>query len=258
MTIPNVVYQTWRTKQLPLAVEEIRNEMKLLNPEYDFILYDDDDMKLFIETNFHQEIFDAYCQLGVGAAKADFWRYCILYKHGGIYLDIDSQIVKPLSDLIEDTDQCIITRESNPGIFNNWILIFAPNHPILWKCIQNCVYNIQHKTSQDICRLTGPIGPFTDAINATMQRFMPSEKHGINLYFETDEYLNKMLNDPSLEIRCRFFGVDANSFAVWKHRACQELYDGHIYWRDDPEAVIRSADVPNSVSSVFASTMEEA
>ena len=76
-------------------------------------------------------------KLNVGAAKADFWRYCILYKNGGIYLDIDSEITNSLDQLILKDDQCIITREGHYGIFNNWIMIFEKNHPILLKTIEN-------------------------------------------------------------------------------------------------------------------------
>jgi mannosyltransferase OCH1-like enzyme len=41
--IPKVVYQTWKTKQLPKQYEIILDHNKSLNPEYQFILLDDDD-----------------------------------------------------------------------------------------------------------------------------------------------------------------------------------------------------------------------
>ena len=44
-------------------------------------------------------------------AKADVWRYTILLNEGGVYLDIDSQINKSLSNLVKSDDKAIITAE---------------------------------------------------------------------------------------------------------------------------------------------------
>lgn len=35
----------------------------------------------------------------IGAARADIWRYCVLYLHGGLYLDDDSDIKVPLDNV---------------------------------------------------------------------------------------------------------------------------------------------------------------
>jgi len=55
--------------------------------------------------------------------------------------------------------------------FNNWIMIFKKGHPILLQAIKNCCYNIYNRTTTDICYLTGPPGPFTNAINSVMTPF---------------------------------------------------------------------------------------
>ena len=36
----------------------------------------------------------------VGAARADIWRYCVLYLNGGLYLDDDSDIKVPLDNVL--------------------------------------------------------------------------------------------------------------------------------------------------------------
>ncbi len=40
----------------------------------------------------------------IGAARADIWRYCVLYLHGGLYLDDDSDIKVPLDNVIPIVD----------------------------------------------------------------------------------------------------------------------------------------------------------
>ena len=231
MPIPKVIYQTWKTKSLHKNVTKILNKIQLLNPDYTMVLYDDADMDNFIKSNFDEYIYNCYLQLNIGASKADFWRYCVLYKNGGIYLDIDSSIIKPINEIIKPDDQCIITREGNNGYFNNWIMIFERNHPILLKTIMNCCYNIKNKTTNDVCFLTGPWGPFTKAVNETM---IPLYNKNINnLYFESDKDLNNVFNNPANKIRCKFYGIDLKPYAKWKHMFCNDLYNSHVYWRNE-------------------------
>lgn len=234
MPIPKVIYQTWKTKHIHENVQKIRDNIQYLNPEYQMVLCDDNDIDIFIKKYFDEYTYHCYLQLNVGAAKADFWRYCVLYVHGGVYLDMDSEIIRPLNELIDENETCIITREGNPGVFNNWIMIFEKKHPILLKTIQNCCYNITHRTSNDVCYLTGPAGPFTSAVNEIMLPYYNRNnviKH--NLYFETDDDLNVVLNRTTNDIRSKFYGVDMGSFAKWKHNHCNNLYQGEIYWRNE-------------------------
>lgn len=236
MTIPRVIYQTWKTRTLHENVQKIRDNIQKLNPEYRMELYDDHDMDTFIQTNMTPFMYDCYRELNVGAAKADFWRYCVLYIHGGVYLDMDSEITRPLKELIAPTDTCIITREGNPGVFNNWIMIFEKNHPILLKTLQICCDNIVRKTTHDVCYLTGPAGPFTAAVNEIMLPiYNQAGNDSSNLYLENDTKLNEVLNDPAREIRARFYGIDLGTFAKWKHAYCDYLYQGHTYWRNEPK-----------------------
>ena len=107
MSIPKVIYQTWKNKNLHRNCLHVISTIQSLNPEYKMVLYDDNEIEDFIKTNFDDYTFNCFKKLNVGAAKADFWRYCILYKNGGVYLDIDSIILKSLDQLIKSDDQCI-------------------------------------------------------------------------------------------------------------------------------------------------------
>jgi len=96
MPIPKIIYQTWKDKNLSSNLLKIRDNIIKLNPDYKIILYDDKEIDEFIKSNFDEYVYNAYSKLNIGAARADFWRYCILYKFGGIYLDFDSEILKTI------------------------------------------------------------------------------------------------------------------------------------------------------------------
>ena len=86
--IPPVVYQTWHTKDMHPIWDEQFKVMKERNKHIKFVLFTDEECRGYIKTNFDREVLWAYDMLAPTAYKADLWRYCVLYKEGGIYLDI--------------------------------------------------------------------------------------------------------------------------------------------------------------------------
>ena len=57
-------------------------------PEYEHILWDDAKINEFIEEKFPDYV-TFYYSLPFHIMQLDFARYCILYEHGGIYVDMD-------------------------------------------------------------------------------------------------------------------------------------------------------------------------
>ena len=58
-------------------------------------LFNDVDCREFIASEYPPDVLMAYDLLIPTAFKADLWRYCILYKYGGVYLDSKLQVVPP-------------------------------------------------------------------------------------------------------------------------------------------------------------------
>lgn len=234
--IPKVIYQTWKTKELDENVKKVRNDIQNLNPSYKMILFDDEDMDTWIKDTFKDNdeiIYNTYKLLKVGAARADFWRYLILYMNGGIYLDIDSNINKPLDLLIKDDDQAIVSREKNSGYkyFVQWCLMFSPKHPILLKCINSCINNITNKITNWLPNLTGP-GVFTNSVNYVLKKKY-SENIKMNFYCFKDDWLNAKFNTDKNNVRCRFFGSDYDNYCSYEHEFKHILLESSTYWKDD-------------------------
>ena len=189
--IPNIVHQTFYTKVLPDDIVNIIKKNKLICSQCKFIFYDDNDCDNFIKTNFDKKTYDAFKRINdcYGAMKADFFRYCILYKIGGIYLDIKSSINVPIFSLIMPDDICLLDIPRNdlePWRINNptyeqWLLIFASGHPYLQSMIELMVNYIENKyepklpnilvlnSKQKILNVTGP-DAFTKAVNTVINR----------------------------------------------------------------------------------------
>lgn len=164
MAIPKHIFQTFKTKNLPLLTKWHIWKIKRQNPDYEYFLYDDEDIKEFFQKEFPPEYISAYNRLTIGAAKADFFRYAILYKKGGVYLDIDSGISKPLKKLIKPNDVALISVERFPDIYCQWALIFDKGHPFLKRTLEIVLDNIKtHRYPNNVHATTGPTA-FTKAV----------------------------------------------------------------------------------------------
>src|SRR5690606_28709023 len=121
MAIPKVIYQTFRTHKLPWITRFHIKRFLKRNSDYRYEFYDDQKIESFFQQEFDNATYMAYKKLNIGAAKADMFRYAILYKKGGIYLDIDSSINGKLTNFILETDHAVLTRERNhPNFFAQW------------------------------------------------------------------------------------------------------------------------------------------
>jgi mannosyltransferase OCH1-like enzyme len=219
MPIPRRIFQTWKTHGLPRGIDIVVRKMIHNNPGYEHHLYDDSEMTEFVHKHYPGEISEAYDMLAIGAARADLWRYLILYKYGGVYLDIDAEIIGKLDELIRPDDSAIITREQVDGLFNQWILIFSKGHQLLSDVIKQCVRNIRKRSSNNILHLTGST-VFTAAINKAYQH----HKVQFNVYKTVDKVLAKAFNKSGWEYKARFFGKDMAPFARYHNDFYQELY----------------------------------
>lgn len=134
----------------------------------------------------------------------------ILYKNGGIYLDIDSQNNKNISNFLKEDDKALITAETNPELFVQWALFYEKNHPLLERKISKVVENIyMEKFPNDIVNTTGP-GVYTSAIK---EIYYENYKEDLN-WNEIDKNFNKFfnINSNNLSSSFRIFGVDFNGF----------------------------------------------
>jgi mannosyltransferase OCH1-like enzyme len=156
--IPLNIFQTWHTKDLPPYMKKCVQTIKDCNPEFKHFLYDDQECRDFISRNFDVEVLYAYDSLIPGAYKADLWRYCVLYKYGGVYIDIKYQCANGFK-LIQLTDQeyYVKDREQNRnGIYNAFMVCKAGEH-IMEKCINQVVENVRNRFyGKSALDITGP------------------------------------------------------------------------------------------------------
>lgn len=98
--IPPIITQTWRDTDLPPRAMAFRESWKRLNPGFEYRFHDDAACRELIRATVPQYL-DAYTAFPHPVMRADFFRYAALYRHGGIYADIDMECVRPFAPLLE-------------------------------------------------------------------------------------------------------------------------------------------------------------
>jgi len=157
--IPLNIFQTWYTLDLPAKMKENVDKLKQENPEFTFYLYDDRMCRDFIQTHFDKDVVWAFDKLKPGAYKADLWRYCVLYIHGGVYLDIKMKSINKFK-LIRLTEREYFPQDrfcdNTYGIWQG-LLVCLPKNEVLRQSIKLVCQNVKNNLyGVSALAITGP------------------------------------------------------------------------------------------------------
>ena len=94
--IPKIIHQTWKTNEIPEKWLAFEKKVKALNPEWEYRLWTDADNERFVK-NEYPEFYDIFKSFSRGIMRADVIRYLIMYKVGGVYLDLDYEVLQPFN-----------------------------------------------------------------------------------------------------------------------------------------------------------------
>lgn len=97
--IPRRIIQTGKTAELSVKERAVVANLRLLNPDFEYLFFDDRQVEAFIDACFprHRAVFDAF---RFKIQKFDFFRYLAVYHHGGFYFDLDVFLAEGLESLL--------------------------------------------------------------------------------------------------------------------------------------------------------------
>jgi mannosyltransferase OCH1-like enzyme len=198
---------------------ECIESLKENNPEFKHYLFDDNDCRDFIKSNFGQDVVNAFDTLEPGAYKADLWRYCVLYKSGGVYLDVKYNTCNgfKLIDLVNEQHFCL----DNDKIYvYNAFMICKPENDILLKCIHKIVDNVRNQYYGANClAITGPqmmLEFFTEDDRKRLRKVFFTDDNG-NFYISYNER-PILLAYPEYRMEQRMFQIKPHYGQYWNAR----------------------------------------
>ena len=191
--IPRLIHQTaWKPAAMLQLLRENVAALIRRNPGWTHCLYGDEDIEDFIGEQYGSAMLSQYLLIDsrYGAARADLFRYLLMYKRGGVYLDIKSSAGRPLEDVLQADDCYLLSHWQNgPGApfqgiglhralghipggeYQQWFIVAAPGHPFLKQVILRVLENIDNYPRglfgvgrKGVVAVTGPIA-YTLAIH---------------------------------------------------------------------------------------------
>ena len=134
---------------------------------FNYKFYTDKECDVFMQDNF-PNLYSIYRLLSLPVMKADLWRYCVVYKYGGIYADVDTKLLQSPEIFIKNKD--LVAAPENANRMCQWAFSAPAGSPILKSIIDHVVF--QCRTNADrgkdfVLNLTGP-GAFTNGIRRYM------------------------------------------------------------------------------------------
>jgi len=135
--IPKIIHQTWKDDNPPAVLKCLSDTWKQQHPDWEYRLWTDDMNRAFISRYF-PEFLARYDSYPSGIYRVDAVRYLVLYKLGGVFVDMDFECFRNISPLLqhascvfgcEPAEHC--TLHEKDLIISNAFMGVAPHHPFL-------------------------------------------------------------------------------------------------------------------------------
>jgi inositol phosphorylceramide mannosyltransferase catalytic subunit len=146
--IPKRIIQSGKNAEQPLRTRAMVRNIRLLNPDYEYIFFDNRQVDTFIDTEFphYRNVFDSF---RFPIQRYDFFRYLAVYRHGGFYFDLDVMLAFSVSSLLEcgcvfpfeglTLNRFLRDNHKMDWEIGNYAFGAAARHPFLEAVIENCV-----------------------------------------------------------------------------------------------------------------------
>ena len=132
--IPDIIHQTWKTNKIPEMWKESVEACKDKHKSYKYMLWTDSSMKEFVKKE-HPEFYKTYNSYPHTIQRCDAFRYLVLYKYGGIYIDMDLFCRKSLTSLLKYN--LVLVKSANYDTITNSFIMVTPKNPFIKYCIDN-------------------------------------------------------------------------------------------------------------------------
>jgi mannosyltransferase OCH1-like enzyme len=131
-SIPKIIHQIWLGGSFPEKYFQFQKTWIEKHPDWEYKLWTEEDLPNFKLKN--QKAFNRAKNYG---EKANIWRYEILERFGGLYVDTDYECLKPFDEFIKKytffSGMCSLDRQA---LVSNALIACTAHHPIISSCVE--------------------------------------------------------------------------------------------------------------------------
>jgi lipopolysaccharide biosynthesis glycosyltransferase len=136
MSIPKVFFQT---SKKPLEPYIIKMTKAMLPEDWTYRHFLDEDIVHFLKSHPLKEFpgsLDIFKSLKRGEHKADFFRYYFLFVKGGVFMDSDAMIYRPIDQIIKGYKFFSVKSGVVPDCIFQGILGAEPRNPLIGRALE--------------------------------------------------------------------------------------------------------------------------
>lgn len=154
--IPNIIFQTMETTLVTVNIRSCIEQIRTVNPGFKYYYFTSYDCRAFIQ-KYYPDVLEAYDTLLPGAYKADLWRYCVLHKYGGFYMDARMYPYASFDTVVTKDAEFMSCIDITPNMLYQAILGVVPQSTYMRNAIDECLDNIKRRQNRigDLA-ITGP------------------------------------------------------------------------------------------------------
>ena len=240
--VPRVIFLSWKTRRVGpnifLSIKTLLNH----NPEYELIFMDDYEVDQFV-CELYPDMAPDFGKLRAGAARADVWRMLVIYRYGGVYLDIDMSSLTHMPIPANASGVSGVGHwghlPGNGGVLEHWIMVFEPRHKLINKTLELLKLNLKYTNNtfvtgkkfmdaekSETIRLTGP-AVYQRALRALLRKSQCQT---------TEVYFTKLFQNPEKWCNITAFRREFGNFVASDldlgHSVRMKMFNfyGEAYW----------------------------
>jgi len=145
--IPKIIMQTWKNNDVPPKWQSSPESISRYMPDWEYVLMTDENNESFVQKHF-PDFWPTFRDFKYNIQRADAIRYMWLYTYGGLYLDLDIELLRPLDKMFcSDNDVYLVCSGNIGGVITNSMMASKPGcsmwlemleymkKPLPWWCI---------------------------------------------------------------------------------------------------------------------------
>ena len=139
--IPKIIMQTWKTTDVPIEWKHGQYTVQTKFSDWLYVLLTDEENQRFVDHYFPQ-YSEPFKLLKYPIQRADAIRYMFLYTFGGMYMDLDFEVILNFEDILAEIESPLILIHSGNvhWCLTNSLIICKPHQEVFLKMLQHCFY----------------------------------------------------------------------------------------------------------------------
>lgn len=201
MKIPKIIYSTWISDiPFPKRFQKYIESWKKFLPDYEIRM-------ITLENTPRNSFIDTFINMKKFAVAAQYARAQKIYETGGLYFDIDVEIIKNFDDMLSFDFFAGVENKGKNNFINNAVFGACKDHSFMKDCM-NYMDNIDVK-SENIEVGTGPL-MFTELMKQRgwVPENVNTNLNGIRIF--SSEYFYPYRPDEQFKPEC----IKKNTYAV--------------------------------------------